>query len=545
MWNDDKAIAFAAARAIRSDARMNKSDGTPEKTRKRSNFLNIEVLAALIVLSTMTWFILPYVAPFLVPAVTCGKVSLAPCETPALGKMQVCRDSALRLYNGGHSAEGDKRIADGLKIGVSSKSSPSEVDMYACLLQERAQEHHLQFLDGKGKDNGVKDQLASLAVLEKYLPGDNAPILYKLSLLGRIYAENGDAANADKTWGRAIPMAKRLEVSPQSASAYAYTAMGRSKAVQHEYKQGFAAMQTAEKISGDTSDPPWQFELGCQFDSRKDPLKQVPTLFKEQKFDQLDAMFDSFTKSRARTPMGRWKTSWMVSKLDDDNSLKTESAYARHFDSLNKWIESNPKSVLARLAKAETLVGYAWLARGSGNADTVSASGWQQMRERLQQAKAILDADPTLKAKSPTTFSIYQRIALGEQTDRKEYFKLVSECDSLWPESFQAHASAAYFLLPRWYGQSETEWVEYMEHVSDKLGGSKGDVCYAEIAADLMRWNFCNNLFEESPRLSWARIDKGFRQIFHDHPHDGAAVSAYIKLATQAHKQDQIAEALP
>jgi hypothetical protein len=522
---------------------MNKDDSASETPAKRRNIFNVEVLAALIILSTATWFVFPYIVPFLMTPEKCGEVACitAPSESAAMTQMQGCRDAAIKLYMEGRSAEGDKKIDAGLKVGVSSKSSPAEIDMYACLLQERANEHHSQYLDGKGSNNGIKEQLASLTILDKYLHGDNAPTLFKLSLLGVMYAEDGDEANADKIWSRAIPMADRMKVVPQRASGYTYAFMARAKAVQHKYKEAFAALRTAEKLPfASENEPEQQFYKGCQFEFRKDELANVQTLFRQRKFAELDAMFDRLTKSRAVTPTGRYKAELM--SLND--SLDKDIDYTNHFQILDSWSKSNPKSVLARLAKADAYVSYAWLARGSGYANTVSESGWQLMRERLEKSKQILDNDPTLKAKSPSTFATYQRIARGQQTDRNDYFKLVSECDRLWTESIQADSDAAYFLLPRWYGVNETEWVEYMEHVSDKFGGRRGDVRYASIAADLERYNFCQNLFEECPRLSWPRIDRGFRQILKEYPNSGCTISAYVKLAKQAHKEDQIADAI-
>ena len=69
-------------------------------------------------------------------------------------------------------------------------------------------------------------------------------------------------------------------------------------------------------------------------------------------------------------------------------------------DHLDAWCAAAPESAYAHLVRGEHLIGFAWEARGSGWANTVSDEGWRLFAERLSLARAALERaaelDPTL-----------------------------------------------------------------------------------------------------------------------------------------------------
>jgi hypothetical protein len=68
---------------------------------------------------------------------------------------------------------------------------------------------------------------------------------------------------------------------------------------------------------------------------------------------------------------------------------------------VKKWTAAYPDSPTPRISLAYLYLNYAWLARGSGFANSVSESQWSLFKSRNAQAKAILLEAGALKEKDP------------------------------------------------------------------------------------------------------------------------------------------------
>ena len=55
------------------------------------------------------------------------------------------------------------------------------------------------------------------------------------------------------------------------------------------------------------------------------------------------------------------------------------------------WRKQMPNSATQRIAEGAAWIGGAWMARGSGMADTVTEAGWKTFHERLQKAQSALE----------------------------------------------------------------------------------------------------------------------------------------------------------
>jgi hypothetical protein len=230
-----------------------------------------------------------------------------------------------------------------------------------------------------------------------------------------------------------------------------------------------------------------------------------------------------------------WKIEQLVDNLGArqlrDAGEESSEAYEQQLKELRSWLKANPDSSCARCSLAECYVAYAWFARGSGYADTVSDEGWKFMRERLAKAEAVLTEDKDIWKKTPSAFSTYSTIALGTGLEKDRYMKLVDECHHLWPDFNGFDRAACYFLLPRWYGEPG-EWEQFAASRADQIGGAAGDAYYAKLASQNLRVS--GNIFRENSGLSWPRIKNGFKKIFADYPSSMNARIAYIKFAQAA-----------
>ena len=170
---------------------------------------------------------------------------------------------------------------------------------------------------------------------------------------------------------------------------------------------------------------------------------------------------------------------------------------------VNRWVALRPQSITARIALAESYIEWAQDARGTGFADTVSESGWKLYKQRLAKAKQILDKATALPVKDPEWYVTMQKIALGTfgpEANRDLFARAVK----FEPGYYYYYQRYAQSILPKWSGE-EGETEKFAQESADQIGGDAGDAIYFRIASNLL---ICN--CQDQPKLSWARIQRGF-----------------------------------
>ncbi|HXF09237.1 MAG TPA: hypothetical protein VN625_00530, partial [Desulfuromonadaceae bacterium] len=255
-------------------------------------------------------------------------------------------------------------------------------------------------------------------------------------------------------------------------------------------------------------------------------------LFQEKNYDALEAMAAEYRKSKEGYADGMRKLDTVYGAL---NILETSTneRFLAQIIALKDWVKAKPASLTAKIALADVLIGYAWKARGSGTADTVTDENARRFSDRLQQANEILKDAKALDEKCPHYWRSLLTIDMGLGTARDQANADFRDATEFDPEYVCAYAARALFLLPRWYGQ-QGEWEKELATSADKLGGDKGDMLYAQVVWHLHRSHtFQPDIFSEH-RISWPRIDKGFNVIVHQFPDSLAAKNEHAYLAAVA-----------
>lgn len=117
--------------------------------------------------------------------------------------------------------------------------------------------------------------------------------------------------------------------------------------------------------------------------------------------------------------------------------------------------QAMPASPVPLTVKGVAYIGYAWDARGSGWANTVTEEGWAKMRERLAVAEELLEKAWKLDPKDPAppTRMLVVELGQGRGRERMElWFKRAMEAD---PDNYSACAKKLYYLEPKWHGSAE------------------------------------------------------------------------------------------
>ncbi len=247
-----------------------------------------------------------------------------------------------------------------------------------------------------------------------------------------------------------------------------------------------------------------------QAEIRKSAMSLVGT----KDFDALDALARKHRDSKEQSSDGVWKLNAVYEGLRIDKHESSETQWKEHLAVLRGWVKAKPDSATARIALAESLISYAWRARGGGYASTVSKEGWKLFGERLRQATDVLGDARSLKEQCPRWWSMMQQAALGLGADRTAYDRIFNEAIARDPNYQAYYVRKVNYLLPRWHGKPG-EWEAFLAKAADNVGGEDGDVLYARVV-----WfseSTFDNIFQEC-RVSWARVNKGFEAMLKRSP---------------------------
>ncbi len=259
---------------------------------------------------------------------------------------------------------------------------------------------------------------------------------------------------------------------------------------------------------------------------------QAITFLKKQDYDKLEALAGKYRASKESYADGTWKLMFVYDAVASAD-LPSDSAWEIRQNEIQNWIQAKPESMTARTAMARFLRNYAWKARGSDWANTVSDVSWKLFGDRLNRAWDILVEARNLKEQCPNYWSTMLGVALGLQIDKTQFNNIFSQAIAAEPDYEYYYNTRAVYLLPRWYGE-EGEWEKDLAQSADRIGGEKGDMLYAQVVWDINHYGSPDNIFEENKLISWDRVDKGFEVIEKNFPDSLAAKNERAHLAALA-----------
>ncbi len=240
----------------------------------------------------------------------------------------------------------------------------------------------------------------------------------------------------------------------------------------------------------------------------------IGDLLRQEKFDELDQIADSLLSTKARFSGGVWKIhSFHAALFSPWSDYDKDAARIAHLERLKRWTRLKPDSISARVALAWGYISYGLMARGSGYANAVTEEGWKLYGERREMARATLQQASTLKAKSPEWFLAMLAVSKGEDQP-KELQNLLEKSISFEPLYYSFYRDYATNLLPKWSG-NEGDAEKFAEGISNRIGGTEGDIIYFEIAWEL---NHQSCLCDDNPgnplaRMYWPKVVKGHRAM--------------------------------
>lgn len=160
---------------------------------------------------------------------------------------------------------------------------------------------------------------------------------------------------------------------------------------------------------------------------------------------------------------------------------------AEHLPHLEKWRSERPKSADARVVSAKALIHYAWEARGSGVAMTVTEEGWKLFHERIALAHQLLDEAIDLGVQDGEAHTRLLNLAYAESQPREVADRWLEAGMKLDPTYFSMYDEMAVYLMPRWGGEPG-DIERFAAQIVEKLPGDDGLEAYARIAYGIQHY---------------------------------------------------------
>lgn len=245
--------------------------------------------------------------------------------------------------------------------------------------------------------------------------------------------------------------------------------------------------------------------------------KELLPLLHNGDYAKLEALAAGFRTSKKQLPSGTWELYCFYEALTDMPKLAAPEEWLKRQGQLQSWVDKMKTSITAHVALADHHVGYAWHARGTGFADSVTEEGWRLMGDRLVEAEKILKQAARLEAKCPHYYYIRQKLALGQNLPREEYEKVVKEGLALAPAYMSIYFHYIQFLRPRWHGKSQDEWYDMVKKHADSLGGEEGDLFFARCCVRVYQNRYYENFVKDAP-VDWTRLKRGLEVCLKRYP---------------------------
>jgi hypothetical protein len=270
-----------------------------------------------------------------------------------------------------------------------------------------------------------------------------------------------------------------------------------------------------------------------EMELRRQLSQQSAELLRAENFDELEGVAGEFRTNKTRLPSGFWKLFNYYEGLEAPHASSTGRDWQTHLARLEKWRAQYPQSIAVHTALAASYANYAWQARGTGYADSVTEEGWQLFKERLHKAEECIAAARKLPATDPQLDCVNLMLAKGFNWDWRQYNAVFDEAVKREPQYMYLYFQKAGYSLPRWAGK-RGDVERFTDEAVRLTQGAEGKVMYARLGVYLRQYVGKDEWFFDAYRLSWREMQEGFRDLEKQYPHSVWNLNQFCLMACHA-----------
>lgn len=192
-----------------------------------------------------------------------------------------------------------------------------------------------------------------------------------------------------------------------------------------------------------------------------------------------------------------------------------------------------PENVRAQ-CRGSFLIDWAWTARGSGWASSVTPEGWRLMADRLKAAQNVLEKSAEKFPDDPELPTEMITLELGQGMGKYRMNRLFEKAVALDPENFAAYSKKMYYIQPRWYGSS-TEVVKFgLECIASDRWDAKIPLVFIEGIELIADQDASIYQHEEL----WRTVSKVFEEYLSRYPNSVHYRTSYLQWAAKGKHWD-------
>jgi membrane associated rhomboid family serine protease len=218
-----------------------------------------------------------------------------------------------------------------------------------------------------------------------------------------------------------------------------------------------------------------------------------------------------------------------LTTLFDYGPLEILPALGRTAD----WQQRVPNSIYPTLIQSLIFQSWAWGARGTGYANTISPQAWAIFAQRTEMSATGLREIVERANTNPLWYELSLRVGLDQAQpleDLRSIFKRgVTEEPDYWP----LYRNMLRILMPRW-GGSYDDVNRFIHGESSSVMSGRDFAKYARLY-----WTYSSLEDDDAPLFSgslatWSTMKEGFEQLQRQHPTSDVILNAYAKFACMA-----------
>jgi len=199
------------------------------------------------------------------------------------------------------------------------------------------------------------------------------------------------------------------------------------------------------------------------------------------------------------------------------------------------------------LLKGEAYIAQAWLQRGGGYANNVSADGWKGYADDLAVARTALTQAWKLDPYDPQIAVQMMSVVLGQSSGRPEMERWFERAMKLDPNNYDACDAKLKFIQPAWYGSPQDMLAFGHECVQSDLWGGNVPLILMDAHREIFDYFTPDDkkmTYWSQPEV-WTDIKSAFDKFFELNPDRVGWYHNYTWYAYQAGDWDTFNALLP
>jgi rhomboid protease GluP len=281
-----------------------------------------------------------------------------------------------------------------------------------------------------------------------------------------------------------------------------------------------------EQIGNPADGPAIRHAEGCR----------AQQLFMTGDYATLEALMVHYQHALGDLPDGSSRYEGLNTGLDNViryGGLSADDALGHTAD----WRRQVKDSTMADLVEAMIFREWAWGARGSGSANTVTPQSFAIFEHRIEMSAASLAEIATRAADNPLWYTLSLNVGLDQSKDKAHLREIFDEGWSASVNYRPLYRAMLRALMPRWGGSYE-EVNRFIGEIEAKTSRTRGYELYAELYSMYASLEGDElDLFADTPAV-WSGMRSGYIGLLKRYPKSDAILNSFANFACRAGDKD-------